>query len=68
MYRFKREKYDEIISKFKIKGLADTIGVTNTYLSLILNGKNDCKKTVAYCISKAINNEAEIEDYFILEN
>lgn len=67
MYKFKKDKYNEVISKYKIKGLADTIGITSTYLSLVLNNKSDCKKTVAYCITKAIDNEAEIDDYFILE-
>jgi plasmid maintenance system antidote protein VapI len=68
MYKFKKDKYNEVISKYKIKGIAEKIGITSTYLSLILNNKNDCKKTVAYCITKAINSEAEIDDYFYLEN
>lgn len=67
MYKFKNEKYKEIIEKYKINGIAEKIGITPTYLSLILNNKKDCKKTVAYCIVKAIDSNAEINDYFILE-
>lgn len=67
MYKFKTEKYKEIIEKYKINGIADKIGITPTYLSLILNNKKECKKTVAYCIVKAIDSNAEINDYFILE-
>lgn len=64
MYKFKKEKYEEVISKYKVKGIAEKIGITPIYLSMILNNKNNCKKTVAYCITKAINSEAEINEYF----
>ena len=67
MYKFKKDKYEEVMSKYKMKGIAEKIGITQVYLSLILNNKNDCKKTVAYCITKAIDSNAEINDYFILE-
>ena len=68
MYKFKTEKYKEIIEKYKINGIAEKIGITPTYLSQILNNKKDCKKTVAYCIVKAIDSNAEINNYFILKN
>ena len=68
MYKFKKEKYEKFISKYKVNGIAEKIGITPTYLSLILNTKKDCKKTVAYCICKAIDSNAKINDYFILEN
>ena len=67
MYSFKKDKLDEILNNYKIKGMSEKIGITRTYLSLILNNKKDCKKTVAYCIVKAIDNNAEIEDYFIFK-
>ncbi len=68
MYQFKSEKYNEVISKYKMKSIAERIGITPTYLSQILNNKKECKKTVAYCITKAINNSSEINDYFIQKN
>ena len=68
MYKFKKERYNDVISKYKLNGIAERIGITNNYLSLILNNKRDCKKTVAYCIVKAIDSDAEINDYFDVKN
>ena len=65
MYSFRLEKKDEIINKYKLGFLADEIGISLTYLSNILNGKNDCKKVVAYCITKMVDNEKEVEYFFI---
>lgn len=44
-----------------------TIGLTQPCLSNILNGKVACRKVVAYCITKYIDENAEIEDYFELK-
>lgn len=41
-----------------------TIGLSNTSMSQILKGKVACRKVVAYCITKYIDENAEIEDYF----
>ena len=41
-----------------------TIGVTPQYLSAICGRKLAIKKTLAYCITKYIDSEAEIENYF----
>jgi hypothetical protein len=40
------------------------IGITQPTLSIILNRKVSCRKVVAYCITKYINENAEIEEYF----
>lgn len=64
MYKFKQEKYKEFVEKYKINGIADMVGISTNYLSQILNNKKNCKKTVAYCIVKAIDSNAEINDYF----
>ena len=42
----------------------EVIGLTQPTLSNILNRKVACRKVVAYCITKYINQNAEIEDYF----
>lgn len=42
----------------------EIIGLTQPTLSNILNRKVACRKVVAYCITKYINQDAEIEDYF----
>lgn len=43
---------------------SEVIGITQPCLSNILNGKVACRKVVAYCITKYLNEDAEIEDYF----
>lgn len=46
------------------KKASEIIGVSFPTLSNILNQRVACRKVVAYCITKYINSEAEIEDYF----
>ena len=40
------------------------IGLAQPTLSNILNRKVACRKVVAFCIAKYINENAKIEDYF----
>ena len=40
------------------------IGLAQPTLSNIMNRKVACRKVVAYCITKYINENANIEDYF----
>lgn len=42
----------------------EVIGLAQPTLSNILNRKVACRKVVAYCIAKYIDENAEIEDYF----
>ena len=65
MYLFKDELKDEIIKKFKIKYIADNVGISTVYLSNILNSKVAIKKAIAYCITKTLDKEKEIDDFFI---
>lgn len=54
--------------KFKNQNkTAEYIGITPTSLSRIMSGKTATTKMTAYCIVKAFNKEAEIEDYFVRE-
>lgn len=64
MYYFNETKKAKILSGRTITYVAKKIGVTNTFLTSVLNGKRACSKTVAYCIVKCLCYEAEIEDYF----
>ena len=43
---------------------SEVIGITQPTLSNILNGKVACRKVVAYCITKYLDENANIEDYF----
>lgn len=61
MYYFRQD----IQVKFKQKDLCETVGITQPTMSNIINGKVACRKVVAYCITKYLNEDAEIEDYFV---
>ena len=60
MYFFK-ENIDVKINQ-TIAG--EVIGLTQPTLSNILNRKVACRKVVAFCITKYIDENAKIEDYF----
>lgn len=65
MYLFKEELKEEITKKFKIKYIADKVGISTVYLSNIFNSKVAIKKAIAYCITKMLDNNKEIDDFFI---
>lgn len=52
----------------KIKNVgkaSNEIGINISTLSRILHKKQNCSKIMAYCITKYIDQEAEISDYFL---
>jgi DNA-binding XRE family transcriptional regulator len=60
--------YTGIKEKFEMinqRAVADKVGITPATLCRIVNGKQTTNKTTAYCIVKAIHNEATIDEYFI---
>lgn len=61
MYKAIKEKFNSI----KQKDIAKRVGIAEETLSRIINGKQTTQKTTAYCIVKAIHEDAEIEEYFI---
>lgn len=63
MYKI-REDFNVKLSQTK---MSEDIGVTQPTLSNIFKGKVACRKVVAYCITKYLNIDAEVEDYFIKE-
>lgn len=65
MYKFKKELKNEALKGRTITYLANEIGITKVYLTNILNGKRECSKVVAYSITKVLNNEKELKDYFV---
>ena len=60
MYRFK-ENIEIEINKTKA---SKVIGITRQHLTNILNKRVACTKVIAYCITKYLNEDAEINDYF----
>ena len=61
MYIFKTE----IPIKINQSKACEIIGLAQKTLTNILNGKVACRKVVAFCITKYLDENAEIEDYFI---
>ena len=62
MYRFKKELFMNI--KINQKNLANEIGLSRQYINSIYNQTTLCKKTTAYAITKSIDSNAEIKDFF----
>ena len=63
MYKFKSKLKKEFIGNNKIKNISKEIGITDCFLSSILNGKRNCSKLVAKCLILLLNKQ-NIEDFF----
>ena len=61
MWTFKDK---EVAKTYNKEQMAKVIGLNPDTLRRVINGKQVCTKLVAYCITKFLNSEAEIEDYF----
>ena len=61
MYYFRQD----IELKFRQRKACLKVGLTDATMSNIINGKVACRKVVAYAITKYLNQDAEIEDYFV---
>ena len=66
MYYWKsnKEETKELLKGKTEKQLAEEIGTTPECVSYILTKKRHCKKTLAYIITKMIDSEKEIDDFF----
>lgn len=62
MYTFKNKNVAKMFNKTQ---MAKVIGLNPDTLRRVINGKQECSKLVAYCITKFLDDEAEIEDYFV---
>ena len=61
MWKFKDKS---VMDEYVLKISADKIGLHPDTLRKVVNGTQSCSKLVAYCITKYINSNAEIEDFF----
>ena len=61
MWTFKDK---EVAKTYNKTQMAKIVGLNSDKLRRVINGKQECSKLVAYCITKFLNSEAEIEDYF----
>ena len=64
MYILKEDSCKEIREKYRNQYIANTIGISSCYISLIMNRKRKISKFMAYAFTKCINKEYEIEDLF----
>lgn len=64
MYKFKTDKYVEMLNGRTVEWLSKELGYTATTLYLIFNGHKNCKKALAIAIVKTLNDDYDIEDYF----
>ena len=62
MYTFKDKNVAKMFNKTQ---MAKVIGLNPDTLRRDINGKQECSKLVAYCITKFLDDEAKIEDYFV---
>ena len=61
MWQFKDK---EIAKEYNKRVMAEIIGIRPETLRRVINGTQKCSKLVAYCITKFLNQEAEIDKYF----
>lgn len=51
MYYFKKEKKEELLKGRSIKYISYLMGITEGYVSRIINQKTKCSRLVAVCLS-----------------
>lgn len=59
------DRTKNLLMNFKFKWIAKTIGINPDTLSKMVKKDKPCMKLTAYCLTKLLNENAEIEDYFI---
>ena len=64
MYRFKKEKYLELLDGRTVEWLSKQVGYTNVTLYYIFNNHKNCKKALAIAIVKTLDINKKVEDYF----
>ena len=57
MYKFKKEKYIELLNGRTVEWLSKQINYTSVTLYNIFNGHKTCKKVLALAIVKTLNND-----------
>lgn len=62
MWKFKDKNVASLYNKQVMSGV---IGIHPDTLRKVINGKQYCSKLVAYAITKFLDSDAEINDYFI---
>ena len=63
-YMLKEDEAKKIKAKYRNSYIANEIGISQTYVSIILNRKRHIPKRLAYLFTKVIDSESEINDLF----
>lgn len=64
MYKFKTDKYLELLDGRTAEWLARELGYSATTMSLIFNARKNVKKALALAIVKTLNNNYEVDYFF----
>jgi DNA-binding XRE family transcriptional regulator len=69
MYKFKinEEELKKVLDGRTKISIAKKVGKTRQTIINVLNRKYSCRKETAYCITKALDSEAEISDFFTVK-
>ena len=65
MFKVKPEQAERIKRRYKLSTMAEEVGKGKSLITLYFNGTRSLPKTTAYAITKWIDSEAEIEDFFV---
>lgn len=59
------EEMDDVLDGRTKTSIAKKVGVTKQTVINVCNGKTKCSREMAYCLTKALDPEAEIADFFV---
>ena len=68
LFRIIPEQAERIKRKYKLVNIAEKVGISTTLMTFIFQGVRNCSEDVAYCITKYVDSEAEIENFFVRTN
>lgn len=68
MFTIKEEQAERIKRRYKLSAMAKEVGISTTLITFIFKKLRPCSKKTAYAITKWIDSEAEIEDFFVRVN
>lgn len=64
MYKFRKDKYLELLDGRTVEWLSRQLGYSATTLYQLFNCHTTCKKAMALAIVKTFSNIYEVDDYF----
>jgi len=62
--KLKKNKIQEIKSKYKLDYIAKEIGVSKQFISYLFNDKRGCSRKTAQKIINIVDSKAKLEEYF----